>query len=129
VPVEADGSAYFSAPALRSLIFVALDEQDLSVKRMQSFATVMPGETVGCTGCHEPRTKPPTADAPSHLLALARGPSRLEPISEVPDVLDFPRDIQPILDRHGRDRPHRRLCHRAPLLGLPVAPAGEVVES
>jgi hypothetical protein len=100
VPVEADGSAYFSAPALRSLIFVALDERDLSVKRMQSFATVMPGETVGCTGCHEPRTKPPTAEAPSHLLALARGPSRLEPMSDVPDVLDFPRDIQPILDRH-----------------------------
>ena len=37
VPVEPDGSAYFEAPALRSLFFVALDENDLSVKRMQSF--------------------------------------------------------------------------------------------
>src|SRR6266496_3344358 len=44
VPVEADGSAYFEVPALRSVFFVALDQNDLAVKRMQSFATVQPGE-------------------------------------------------------------------------------------
>ena len=47
VPVEADGSAYFEAPALRSLLFVALDENDLAVKRMQSFTTVAPGRDAG----------------------------------------------------------------------------------
>ncbi len=98
VPVEADGSAYFELPALRSLFFVALDERGMSVKRMQSFVTVQPGETFGCVGCHEQRTKtpPPTLD----LLAMRRPPSRIEPIAGVPDVIDFPRDIQPILDRH-----------------------------
>jgi hypothetical protein len=99
IPVEPDGSAYAVVPALRSLFFVALDENDLSVKRMQSFLTVMPGETVTCVGCHEQRTEAPP-HVPSQLQALRREPSPIEPISDVPDVLDFPRDIQPILDRH-----------------------------
>ena len=43
--MESDGSAYFEAPAMRSLFFVALDDQNMSVKRMQSFTTLMPGET------------------------------------------------------------------------------------
>ena len=59
VPVEADGSAYLELPALRSFFFVALDENDLSVKRMQSFLTVQPGETTSCVGCHEQRTQTP----------------------------------------------------------------------
>ena len=46
VPVEADGSAFFELPALRSVFFVALDENELSVKRMQSFTTVQAGETL-----------------------------------------------------------------------------------
>jgi hypothetical protein len=98
VPVEADGSAYFEAPALRSLIFVALDERDLAVKRMQSFVTLQPGETSGCVGCHEKRTD----TGPRDILpsAFARPPSRLSPVAGVPAVYDFPRDIQPILDRH-----------------------------
>jgi hypothetical protein len=44
VPVEPDGSAFLELPAGRPLFFVALDENDLSVKRMQSFLTVQPGE-------------------------------------------------------------------------------------
>jgi hypothetical protein len=44
VPVEADGSAYFEVPAGRPVFFVALDANDLSVKRMQSFTNVMPGD-------------------------------------------------------------------------------------
>ena len=61
VPVEEDGSACFELPALRSFFFVALDENDLSVKRMQSFLTVQPGETTSCVGCHEQRTQAPRA--------------------------------------------------------------------
>ena len=98
VPVEPDGSAYFEVPALRSIFFVALDENDMSVKRMQSFVTVQPGEVVGCAGCHESRTKTPPNNRP--LMALNRPPSKVQPVEGVPDVLDFPRDIQPILDRH-----------------------------
>jgi len=99
VPVEADGSAYMEIPALRSVFFVALDENDLAVKRMQSFVSVQPGETTSCVGCHEQRTRTPRhAQVASATLAVRRDPSRIEPIAGVPDVMDFPRDIQPILD-------------------------------
>jgi len=97
VPVEADGSAFFELPAMRPVFFVALDARGLAVKRMQSFTSVQPGETLGCVGCHEPRTT--TAQSRPQLLALRRPPSRLRPVEGVPDVPDFPRDIQPILDR------------------------------
>ena len=100
VPVEADGSAYLEVPALRPLFFVALDRQNNSVKRMHSFLTVMPGETLGCVGCHERRTRSAFNSGQNVLAALQRPPSRIEPIPGIPDVFDFPRDIQPILDRH-----------------------------
>ncbi len=98
VPVEPDGSAYMEVPALRALFFVALDENDMSVKRMQSFTSVTPDETSSCIGCHEPRTKAPHVT--SRLMALDRPASRITPIADMPDVFDFPRDIQPILDAH-----------------------------
>jgi mono/diheme cytochrome c family protein len=100
VPVEEDGSACFDVPAGRPVFFVALDEKDLSVKRMHSFTTVMPGEVAGCAGCHEPRTRTPEQGHLAGLQALRRPASRIEPLAGLPDVLDFPRDIQPILDRH-----------------------------
>jgi len=100
VPVEEDGSAFFEAPADRQLFFVALDGKDLSVKRMQSFASVRSGEVNGCVGCHEHRAKTPDAKTHGQLLAIQRPASRIEPFKDFPDVLDFTRDIQPILDRH-----------------------------
>jgi hypothetical protein len=100
VPVEPDGSAYFELPANRQLFFVALDEKDLSVKRMQSFTSVMPGEVMSCAGCHEDRAKAPPGPTPSLVEALRRSPSKIEPFAGFPDVMDFPRDVQPILDRH-----------------------------
>ena len=106
VPVEPDGSANFEAPAMRSLLFVALDENDVCVKRMQSFATFMPGERITCAGCHENRADTPRQiEGPMTLMASKRGPSRITPIEDVPDVFDFQRDIQPILTRHCAD------CH------------------
>jgi hypothetical protein len=99
VPVEPDGSAYMELPALKSLFFVALDKDDRSVKRMHSFAVLQPGETTGCVGCHEQRLTAPLPK-PSDLMALRRPPSPVQPIAGVPAVLDFPRDVQPILDRH-----------------------------
>lgn len=99
VPVEEDGSAFMELPALRSLFFVALDKDDLSVKRMQSFLTVQPGETTSCVGCHEQRTRTPSSQsALATAKAVRRAPSRVEPIPDVPEVFDFPRDIQRILD-------------------------------
>ena len=98
VPVEEDGSAHMELPALRSLFFVALDENDVSVKRMQSFMTVQPGERLSCLGCHEQRGT--TALARRRSKAMFREASKITPIPGIPDVFDFPRDIQPILDKH-----------------------------
>jgi hypothetical protein len=85
-------------PALRPLFFVALDKDGMSVKRMQSFMTVQPGEQLSCVGCHEHRVRPPRGTG--SLAALGRSPSPIAPITDVPDVIDFPRDVQPILDKH-----------------------------
>jgi hypothetical protein len=46
---------------------------------------------------------------------MGREPSRIEPIADVPEILDFPRDIQPIFDRHCIE------CHN------PDRPEGSVV--
>ena len=98
VPVEEDGSAYFEVPAGRPVFFVALDANDMSVKRMQSFTNVMPGETLGCVGCHEQRIQTPMLTAGAMPAAVQRDASTIEPFAGLPDVIDYRRDIQPILD-------------------------------
>ena len=98
VPVEPDGSVSARVPSLRSLQLVALDEKDLSVKRMLSFLTVMPGEVTTCSGCHENRNvSPPSV---STVMAAMRSPSEITPIPGTPEIFDYPRDIQPIWDKH-----------------------------
>ena len=99
IPVEADGSAHAELPAARSLFFVALDANERSVKRMQSFMTLMPGETTTCAGCHEQRGATPPSGI-GEAMAIRRPPSRLVPFAGIPDVIDYPRDIQPIFNRH-----------------------------
>ena len=114
VPVEEDGSANFELPATRAFFFVALDESDRSVKRMQSFHTVMPGEVTSCIGCHEERTE--MMQMGRVTMASRRPASLITPITDfrgvdpmgnvlsvptgIPDVIDYPRDVQPIWDRN-----------------------------
>ncbi len=100
VPVEPDGSACFEVPAMRSVYFALLDSRDRSIKQMRSFVTVQPGETFGCVGCHEQRTRTYLQGPGKGLQALRRRPSRIQPIEAVPSVMEFPRDVQPVLDRH-----------------------------
>lgn len=100
VPVEEDGSAHFQVPANRALIFIALDEKDVTVKRMHSFVTVAPGETLSCIGCHENRGEAPTNINTGLLQAVRRPASAIAPVPDVPDVIDYARHIQPIWDRH-----------------------------
>ena len=98
VPVEADGSAYFEAPAGRAYAFAPLDGRGLAIKHMQSAAHVMPGETAGCVGCHESRSQ--SGLAGRTVLAAQRPPSRIEPFEGIPDRIDYLEDVQPIWDRH-----------------------------
>ena len=101
IPIEPDGSALMELPALRSFFFVAMDHEGWSVKRMHSFTSVMPGEVTACIGCHEDRTMIPTAHHQRAVVqVMNRQPVKPEPIKDIPEVFDFVRDIQPILDKH-----------------------------
>ncbi|MCP4782568.1 MAG: hypothetical protein GY903_03470 [Fuerstiella sp.] len=100
VPVEEDGSAHFQVPANRALVLIALDQEGKAVKRMQSFLSVMPGEKASCVGCHENRGTAPSSIKNSQFQAMMRAPSQIAPVPGIPDVIDYPRDIQPILDTH-----------------------------
>ncbi|MBM4016761.1 MAG: hypothetical protein FJ288_00285 [Planctomycetes bacterium] len=97
VPVEADGSAYFRAPARRPLYFQAVDQDGRAVQSMRSTAYLQPGERRGCVGCHEPVGAAPP---PAKMLAAARGPSRLRPGPDGTQPFSFPRLVQPVLDKH-----------------------------
>ena len=54
VPVDEDGSAYFTVPPGKHLFFEALDKDHLEIRRMRNYVAMRPGETIGCVGCHEP---------------------------------------------------------------------------
>ena len=95
VPVEADGSAYFRAPAGVPLSFQALDERGMAVQVMRSETYLQPGETITCVGCHEPRS---TAPPRTTIAALRRPPSTIEPGPEGSKPFSFPRLVQPVLD-------------------------------
>jgi len=99
VPVAEDGSAFAELPAMQSIFFVALDENDNAVKRMHSFVTLQPGETLSCIGCHEDRVEAPNMRSPV-LQATRHAPSKPEPIPGVPSLIDYPQHVQPIWDKH-----------------------------
>ena len=82
VPVEADGSAYFRAPARIPLAFQALDERGQAVQTMRSVTYLQPGEArpaSAVTSRAPPRRPGPARPgfAPSALGHRAR-PRRLE---------------------------------------------------
>lgn len=97
VPVEADGSAYFRAPAGKPVYFQAVDAEGRAVQSMRSAAYLQPGERRACVGCHEP---PGSAAPREPTRAMRRPPSRLRPGPDGTQPLSFPRLVQPVLDRH-----------------------------
>jgi len=99
VPVEADGSAYFSLPVDKSVYFQVLDEHGLAVQSMRSDTYVHPGQRLLCRGCHEPRRSAPPL--PKRFpLAFRRPPSRIQPDVEGSNPFSFPRLVQPVLERN-----------------------------
>ena len=107
VPVEADGSAFFEAPAGAPLLFQLLDANNMAVMSMRSLVYLQPGETASCVGCHENRSAAPAN----------RGGFRLPPLQQLrpplwanyPGGFSFARTVQPVLDRyciscHGPDK-------------------------
>ena len=108
VPVEADGSAHFAAPAGIPLAFQALDEFGRAIQVMRSVTYLQPGERTSCVGCHEHRLSAPPEQGT--LLALARPPSAIDSGPDGSKPFSYPLLVQPVLDRHcvgchGGDEP------------------------
>ncbi len=97
VPVEADGSARFRAPARKPLYFQAVDQSGRAVAGMRSVTYLQPGERRGCVGCHEP---PNVSPGPRQTLASRRPASVIEPGPDGTRPFSYPRLVQPVLDRH-----------------------------
>lgn len=99
VPVEDDGSAYFTMPTGIPVLFQAVDDKGLAIQSMRSVTHIVPGqEFLSCQGCHEPRhTAPPNPmEIPEALL---RGPSTIvEESAQGAKPMSFPLLIQPVLD-------------------------------
>ncbi|MFP4381404.1 MAG: hypothetical protein ACLFUS_12960 [Candidatus Sumerlaeia bacterium] len=98
VPIEEDGSCHFEMPVGKPVYFQVLDENGLAIQSMKSSAYAMPGETLTCQGCHEPKTR--VAETATKMpLALQRPPSKPVPGPEGSYPLSFPRLVQPVLDK------------------------------
>ena len=92
--VSPQGACTFEVPACTPVYFQLLDKNGCCVQTMRSWATLMPGESQGCVGCHESKAAVPN-------LAAARGPGarpqRLRPMEG-----QSPHPLLARLDRHGR---------------------------
>ncbi len=97
VPVEADGSAYFQAPAGKALYFQAIDQHGTAVQSMRSATYVHPGEQLTCQGCHENKHRPRASER-GRPLALGRAPSKIQADVEGSNPFNFVRLVQPVLD-------------------------------
>lgn len=89
VPVEEDGSCAFLVPARTPIYFQLLDENGFCVQTMRSWATLQPGETFACLGCHENKTQTGAMEANRPApLALNRPPRVPEPLGKAHPLLE-----------------------------------------
>lgn len=95
VPVEADGSANFRAPAGKVLYFQALDKDFNELQRMRSVVQLQPGETRGCIGCHEDRASAPPR---KRAMAAQREPSQIQPPPWGAGPFAYEKVVQPVWD-------------------------------
>jgi hypothetical protein len=99
VPVESDGSASFFLPPGKPVYFQALDAKGVAIQTMMSDTYAVPGtSSLNCQGCHEPRYR--TAHpGPNFPIASLRSPTPIKPEADGTRPMNFPRLIQPILDK------------------------------
>jgi hypothetical protein len=98
VPVEPDGSAYFTVPADTFVYFQLLDARGMMIQSMRSGTIVRPGENAGCVGCHEDRRT--SARLEYSGLAWQRPARTLEPWYGPPRLFSYTAEVQPVFDQH-----------------------------
>ena len=109
VPVEADGSAYFTAPVGVPIFFQALRADGCAVQSMRSDTYLHPGERLLCSGCHEPKENVRRTALTTLPLAMRRAPSAIKPGPDGSAPFNYARLVQPVLDAkcvscHGEKR-------------------------
>lgn len=97
VPVERDGSAYFTIPANTPIAIQPLDEKGQALQLMRTWLTAMPGENVSCVGCHESPIEAPITRPSS---ASRKKPSAIEPWHGPTRGFSFTREVQPVLTKY-----------------------------
>ncbi|MHC4249839.1 MAG: HzsA-related protein, partial [Planctomycetota bacterium] len=97
--VYEDGSAFFHAPSRLAVYFQAIDGKGHAVQSMRSWATLQPGESFSCMGCHEGKGYAPSVTARTSQ-AMRSGPQELEAFHGPARGFSFLREVQPILDKH-----------------------------
>ncbi|MFC1601413.1 hypothetical protein ACFL34_03600 [Candidatus Sumerlaeota bacterium] len=100
VPVEADGSAYFEAPAGAAIYLQVLDERGQAIQSMKADTYLHPGEQLTCQGCHEPKHRTVSNTLAGPPTALQRSPSKIAPDVDGSYPLLYPRLVQGVLDRN-----------------------------
>lgn len=108
VPINADGSVAFRAPAGVPLQLQLLDDNDMAVMTMRSFVYLQEGENNGCVGCHEQRNSTLSGYTQSRAVGKI---NEIQPVSGTvyPGGFSFQKTVQPVLDRyciscHGTDK-------------------------
>ncbi|MDP6546895.1 MAG: hypothetical protein QGH60_23210 [Phycisphaerae bacterium] len=100
VPIEADGSACFEVPARTPVYFQIIDERGCAIQTMRSWSTLQPGEKYACIGCHENKNETTLSSSAGATIAARKGPRKLIGFYGPPRGFSFPKEIQPILDKH-----------------------------
>ena len=100
VPIEADGSACFEVPARTPVYFQIIDQRGCAIQTMRSWSTLQPGERYACIGGHESKNETTLPAVAGATIAARKGPRKLIPFYGPPRGFSFPKEIQPILDKH-----------------------------
>lgn len=97
--VYPDGSAKFKCSARKPVYFQLLDENNRVVQTMRSWATLMPGESFSCIGCHENKLEAPLSGQ-ANTIALKKAPEDLTLFYGEPRAFSYIKEVQPVFDKH-----------------------------
>lgn len=125
VPVEEDGSAYFTVPVNIPIYFQALDENGVAVQSMRSDTYVHEGEELVCQGCHESRHSSMSNRPIGMPKAFSRQPSAIMPDPLGTSPMNYAQLIQPILDKKCVDCHAQNAEKDARAIDLSRGPVGE----